>query len=61
MWDLNISQPNRPPRPVKGIALLFLLLWMGLDELIPFSLCLVGIATGYGLDDLRVRIRVPVG
>jgi hypothetical protein len=32
MWDLDISQPYRPPWPVTGIALLLLLLLLLLTK-----------------------------
>jgi hypothetical protein len=36
------------------LVLLLLYMFVGWD-------CVVGIATGYGLDDRGVRVRVPVG
>jgi hypothetical protein len=51
-----------PPRPVKGIALLFFTLHrMAYHSKINTSVKANGIATGYGLDDRQAAVRVPVG
>jgi hypothetical protein len=49
---LNVSQPYGPPWPGTGIA--FTVINRSRDSS-------VGIATGYGLDDRGVVVRVPVG
>jgi hypothetical protein len=52
---LDVSQRYGPPRPVTGIPLpLPLEHYRSLDSA-------VGIATGYGLDDRGVGVRVPAG
>jgi hypothetical protein len=57
--SLDTSQPHGTRRPVTGIALPFffnhhLIYFGGRDSV-------VGIATGYGLRDRGVGVRVPVG
>jgi hypothetical protein len=47
VWDLDISQPCEPPWPVTGISLLS-------------HGSVVGIATGYGLENRGVGVQVSV-
>jgi hypothetical protein len=68
--SLELTQPYVPPWPVTGIFFLFFFTFLRFLWNVFYNLYFInhksrdnaiGIATGYGLDDLGVGVRVPVG